>query len=643
MNGDGAPDIVIGINGAPPAVYLNNGTANPFENVSGAFVSPRPGPSDPFQTWGGAVVVDANADGRPDLSIAGFNSPNRIYLNNGTATPFNGATGITIGTAADVGFLQAFGDVNGDGFPDMANANTNHAPSRLYLTQGAPLTSGTYTSLQIGTDLGYGRVTGIADVNGDGRLDVILGYEIGSLGSTDPTGLAIYLNNGTANPFGNVSPLRLLSDKAVLAMAFADLNHDGETDLVTSTSGQFGTTVGLSVFLNTGSSSQPFVSAEALEVSANVGEYCLAVSAADVDGDALPDLSFACAPPFGAPGSPRPDNAAVGSIYLNNGTAIPFANVAPVDIPAAESSGTGYGIAVGRLVANDVPHILIVDADYLTYGSYMRATFVQDPVAQNDSTIVAINRSVQIDVLGNDTAGPGQTLNASSVTITAAPQHGTASVNSNGSVRYEPGITYTGADSLAYTVRDAVGARSQPATVSITVQPAPVANNDLTTLSADRSVTLDVLVNDNSSGGTVDTASINIAVAPLHGVAVVANGRVVYTPAAGYTGVDAFQYSVQDNLGTVSNLATVSLSVQPAPVAANDSANLQANQNVTINVLANDTSAGGTLDTASIRITSAPAHGSASVTSGQVVYTPTAGYSGTLLRILRARQPGCAV
>jgi hypothetical protein len=64
-------------------------------------------------------------------------------------------------------------------------------------------------------------------------------------------------------------------------------------------------------------------------------------------------------------------------------------------------------------------------------------------------------------------------------------------------------------------------------------------------------------------------------------------------------------------------------------LAANDSANLQANQNVTINVLANDTSAGGTLDTASIRITSAPVHGSASVTSGQVVYTPTAGYSGT--------------
>jgi hypothetical protein len=45
LNGDGAPDIVLGINGSPPAVYLNNGTAHPFQNVRGVFVSPPPGPT----------------------------------------------------------------------------------------------------------------------------------------------------------------------------------------------------------------------------------------------------------------------------------------------------------------------------------------------------------------------------------------------------------------------------------------------------------------------------------------------------------------------------------------------------------------------------------------------------------------------
>src|SRR5580704_10286988 len=45
LNGDGAPDIVVGINGSPPVVYLSNGTSNPFQGVPGIFVSPPPGPT----------------------------------------------------------------------------------------------------------------------------------------------------------------------------------------------------------------------------------------------------------------------------------------------------------------------------------------------------------------------------------------------------------------------------------------------------------------------------------------------------------------------------------------------------------------------------------------------------------------------
>jgi hypothetical protein len=147
LNGDGAPDIVVGINGSPPAVYLNNGTANPFQNVPGVFVSPPPGANAAGISWGAAVIADVNADGHPDLAIAGFNAPNMIYLNNGTSNPFNGVSGIAIGTQ-DVGAYEpAFGDVNGDGFVDMVVANTNHVPSRLYLTNGAPLTSGNYSTV----------------------------------------------------------------------------------------------------------------------------------------------------------------------------------------------------------------------------------------------------------------------------------------------------------------------------------------------------------------------------------------------------------------------------------------------------------------------------------------------------------------
>ncbi len=158
--------------------------------------------------------------------------------------------------------------------------------------------------------------------------------------------------------------------------------------------------------------------------------------------------------------------------------------------------------------------------------------------------------------------GLAQSLNSASLTIASAPQHGTASVDStNGSVIYRPASAYSGTDSLQYTVRDGLGAPANTASVSVRIQPAPVATNDTATLQVDQSVTINVLANDASTGGTLDPTSIVIVVAPTHGAAVVTNGEVVYTPTMGYSGLDTFQYSVRDNLGTASNVATVSIEV----------------------------------------------------------------------------------
>jgi ELWxxDGT repeat protein len=67
-----------------------------------------------------------------------------------------------------------------------------------------------------------------------------------------------------------------------------------------------------------------------------------------------------------------------------------------------------------------------------------------------------------------------------------------------------------------------------------------------------------------------------------------------------------------------------------APIAGNDSASSKNDAPVTVNVLANDSESGGTIDPTSVQIVSRPAHGSVSVTaSGSVVYTPVAAYSGS--------------
>jgi len=453
--------------------------------------------------------------------------------------------------------------VNGDGFVDMVVANTNHVPSRLYLTHGAPLTSGTYSTVQIGTDLGYGQDVKIADVNGDGKPDLVLTYIIASTVATDPSGIAIYLNNGTSDPFGNVTPLRLLVGQTVNAIAVADLNQDGKLDLVAVVSDQTVTQNNLYVFLNTGSPSQPFTNAQALQPDNDLGGGCLGVSVGDVSGDGLPDLLFSCSAPL-ANASPAPANPAVGAIYLNNGTANPFANVAPVNIPATTQSGYGRSVAVGTLVKNGAPDVLVVD-EGPGLASYYPTALDQDPVAQNDSVACAINKSIQINVLANDTAAPGQSLNVSSLTITSAPQHGTATVNSmNGSVTYQPASGYSGTIASSTRCETASVRRrtwrpsasvSSPRLWPLMTQP----RSRLTRTS--RSTPWPTIRARGHARYRIDQDR-RLARA-WYGRRHEWRGRLYAT--MGYSGLDTFQYSVQDNLGTASNVATVSIEVTAPP------------------------------------------------------------------------------
>jgi len=107
------------------------------------------------------------------------------------------------------------------------------------------------------------------------------------------------------------------------------------------------------------------------------------------------------------------------------------------------------------------------------------------------------------------------------------------------------------------------------------------------------------------------------------------NGTVTYTSAAGFTGVDSFKYTVADNLGAVSNIATVTVTVSGSvsPIAVNDTATTSVATSVVIGVLANDTVGG----TPTLTIVTPPANGTAAVNAnGSVTFTPAAGFAGTV-------------
>jgi len=143
---------------------------------------------------------------------------------------------------------------------------------------------------------------------------------------------------------------------------------------------------------------------------------------------------------------------------------------------------------------------------------------------------------------------------------------------------------------------------------------APVANNDLLNAKFNGTTFLDVLANDTDSDGIINPASVNIISDPTGGTIVGIDpltGLVEYLHGGGVNVSDTFTYTVEDNDGATSNIATVNLDILPnaPPTANNDAATVKIAESVAINVPKNDTDSDGALDLASIVIVSDPVNG----------------------------------
>ena len=121
----------------------------------------------------------------------------------------------------------------------------------------------------------------------------------------------------------------------------------------------------------------------------------------------------------------------------------------------------------------------------------------------------------------------------------------------------------------------------------------PAAADDVVATVVDTPVDIDVLANDGDLD--FDMLTVVSVTTPEHGAAALVGGGVRYTPAPGYSGFDAFTYTVSDGLGGTS-VASVSLTVSipggSAPVVdvslAAPSAAFVAGDPVTLQALAND-------------------------------------------------------
>ncbi|MEZ4866434.1 MAG: Ig-like domain-containing protein [Caldilineaceae bacterium] len=187
---------------------------------------------------------------------------------------------------------------------------------------------------------------------------------------------------------------------------------------------------------------------------------------------------------------------------------------------------------------------------------------VLEPTAPNvvaDTATTTQGKAVTINALANDSTATGGTL---TITAVGKPQFGAATTDGK-SVTYTPSANFTGTDTFSYVVSDGKGGTST-GSVTVTVngpggpnQP-PTATNDAAVTAPGVAVLIDVLANDSDANG--DALSISIDGAPQHGTAVVQNGKVLYTPNAGFSGADSFTYIISDGHGgTATGSVTVTV------------------------------------------------------------------------------------
>lgn len=134
------------------------------------------------------------------------------------------------------------------------------------------------------------------------------------------------------------------------------------------------------------------------------------------------------------------------------------------------------------------------------------------------------------------------------------PSHGTLSLHADGSFEYTPNPGYSGPDSFVYSLLS--GPAAPPANVQITVEPAPVCSAE--PLDDAYSTPFDTPLNVGLPGVKVNDTHcgyfVHLVSNPGHGTLTLnADGTFLYTPTAGFSGIDTFHYALAANMPGFAN------------------------------------------------------------------------------------------
>jgi hypothetical protein len=411
MDGDGDLDIVsASYVDHTIAWYENDGAADPSWTAANIATS----------AIGARDVHVADMDGDGDLDIVSASATDDTiawYENDGAANP--SWTAADIATSADSAYDVHVADMDGDGDLDIVSASGTDDTIAWYENDGASDPS--WTAADIATSANGARDVHVADMDGDGDLDIV------SASKNDDT-IAWYENDGTADPSWAAADIATTADGA-FDVKVGDMDGDGDIDIISASS--LDDTIAW--YENDGASDPSWTAAD-IATSAD-GAYDVHV--VDLDGDG--DLDIVSA-------SGNDDTIAW---YENDG--------------AADPSWSAADIATS---ADDVRGVHVADMDGDGDLDIVSASVLDDTIAWYESN--AADKNLDTDaVAGADyTAASGTlTFDAGDTTATftvpvladSAPENNetatmTLSSASNATISDATGtLTITDDDSISFT------------------------------------------------------------------------------------------------------------------------------------------------------------------------------------------------
>jgi FG-GAP repeat. len=393
---DGHLDIIAGNYGVENRLYLNNGSSNPFDGISGANVV------DYTSNTESIIIADINNDGFPDLIEGNEGHQNYYYLNNGTSDPFDGAMPEPITNDTDLTQDIAAGDINNDGYIDIVVAN-EAGTNKLYINNGTDDPFNGVSAINITSDSHDTESIVLKDMNGDGYLDVVCG-------NTNQVN-TIYLHNQSADPFNGVTSKNMTSDtNSTKVIAAYDMDNDGDFDLIEGNSLQINY-----LYLNNGTS-DPFNNITRTAISTDTHDT-RELAIADMDNDGTLDImtgnnNFA-------------SGGEINRLYLNESTTNPFGSATEItdtqstftDAVVTDMNGDSYPDIV---VSNShTPNLIYihngtsdpfngVTGTYITDDTYTSTTLAISDIDADGYTDVIVGNQGQPNryYLNNGTADP---------------------------------------------------------------------------------------------------------------------------------------------------------------------------------------------------------------------------------------------